>query len=240
VGPRGIFIASKCTIDQARFTGFSPNSERLNEGFIDFVVKNSDKLCGHIYLANLQQNASAIDLPQQFISIVEKIQGDVLSGQESVPLFMCGDFSPLKASNEGRVLLKNYFGPEVTTHLSLLLSSPYAASEILSAEYTVSSRPFVSANTTIGQYSQLKLQNSLSADAARIVWDDTFAMNAECGEAEISLEKNTDGSASLDVSLSTSSETESGTFKVELNGNITYDKDGNISGSGEINGTFRW
>lgn len=58
------------------------------------------------------------------------------------------------------------------------------------------------------------------------------------GHAEASGTKDSEGNSKGEISVSTSTETENGTFSTEVKGGVGTDKDGNTTG--EIKGTISW
>lgn len=124
----GILIASKYRMEQAQFNTFLEEGSDVNEGFLDFVLKNADTVLGHVYAVNLKKDAFDEAISYKFVQIMEKMQDDVLKiEEESIPFVLCGDLNSLQGSQESKRIIDNYFDPQdnsSVTSCSLLLQPP--------------------------------------------------------------------------------------------------------------------
>ena len=246
--PSGMFIASKCSIEKVRFNRFQANSNNLNEGFFDFVIKNGNKSLGHIYVTNLQKDFYREVEAQKFMNIVEKMQEDILKIEEElIPFFLCGDFRALQPSEEGKILMDTYFRPEINQteapYALLLQSLPAFPHEILSSDYIISTTPVAMVDDYDGSLTLLKKENFYSMDdilknICGNYWNENYTIL--CGHAEISGGRETDGSSKVEASVSTSTETDRGTVSFEVSGGVYQDKDGYNSGRVESTISIDW
>ncbi|MGE5196267.1 MAG: endonuclease/exonuclease/phosphatase family protein [Anaerolineae bacterium] len=244
----GILIASKCNIEKARFNRAAASSTDLDEGFFDFIIKNGEESLGHIYITNFKEDPYKETQAHQFMSLIERMQGDILKMEEElIPFFLCGDFRALQSSQEGKILMDTYFRSEnnrtEVVHALLLQSLPAFPHEVLSPEYSISTTSIALLGDYAGSVTLIKKENAYSIDdILKNIGGNYWNGNSTilCGHAEISGGRETDGSSKVEASVSTSTETDRGTVSFEVSGGVYQDQDGNNSGRIESTISIDW
>jgi len=240
----GLLIASKYPIEKIQFNKFQIGVSQ--EGFFDFIVKNGSTLLGHIYVASLQEDSLEAIHSLKFTQIIEKMQNDVLTMEEnSAPFFLCGNLEALRHSQESKILLDTYFYENNHTDTAsalLLCSLPAFPNEVVSPEHTILTASVNMKDDHFGLLTVIRKDNPCSIDSILKniggYWNENTIILCG-GSVEVSAGSDTNGNSSLEASISTSTQTDSGdTFSAEVSGGVYQDREGNTSG--EVKGTFSW
>lgn len=233
----GFLIVSKYPLEAAQFSKLTKDA--LNEGLVDFVIKNGHASIGHIYAANLRSDEPIEIQTSAFIAIIEKMQKDFLNTDGTSPFFLCGDFSALQGYEETKIFVDTYFVTDrnyATDAQALLLETsnflPSGWSHMLSTT-TISMDGVRS-----GLRAVVRRQNRKNISSTEQNWNENGIIlcgGKDSGSADASVQVDSQGNAAVGGSVGYSHESESGNkYSTEVSGNVSRDSEGNYSGGARI------
>lgn len=235
-----IFIASKYSLKNMQFRPLLSN--RKNR-VLDFVIQNNAIALGHVYTTSFNRAEPEEMRIMQSEKMIEYLQRDFLeiSQSKNMPFLICGDLGQLDTSN---VLINEYFCGSAGKNVPALLFQSLP-SHLNDSQYALTATPIHLSNDRSGLFTRIQEKETHSIDdILKTLSGDCWSRDTTilCGQVDVSAgaDRDKDGSKSFDLSISTSSDTERGSFTVEVGGSVSTDKDGNTSGRIESTATFKW
>lgn len=207
-------IASKYQMENPLFISLGNNN-----GLFDFVLVDRENVVGHLYFAQLSNEA--------FLEgIVSKIEEDHKNSKDSLPYILCGDLNSFSLG------LPNFTGNADVPGLAAMLFQP---SSLLASQYSLSQKG--DGNSGLFSVIQFGLPYSISWPAS--LGEHSIILCA--GSAEVSARKDSEGNTSVEANVNVRERTESGgQYSAEVSGRVERDSEGNTSGTVEFTGKYEW
>jgi hypothetical protein len=231
----GFLIASKYPLEAAQFSKLTADANNSNEGLIDFVIRNGHASIGHIYAANLKNDEPIEIQKSAFIAIIAKMQRDFLNTDGTFPFFLCGDFSALQDCEESKIFIDTYFVTDrnyATDAQALLLETSNLLPSGMSWSHTLSTTRISMDGVHSGLRAVVRRQDHKNIT---LTDENAILLCEGSGSADLSVQGDSQGNASVEGSVGYSYESESGNrYSGEVSGNVQRDSEGNYSGGGRL------